>query len=602
MVKPVPNKWGFKLGFNKLGFQPWVVQHPGLKWGVVGALGGLAMAIATPPVGLWPLAWIALVPLWMCLLGTDPPPDRLNRLRAPARIGATLAWAWVYNGVTLRWIFGLHPLTWLGVPEGPSRAIALLCWIAVTVWGSLLPLLWMGAMGWLQSRIHQPWALIAAGTGLWCAIDWGMSCSPLYWNPIALSQSPGNPMILHLGRWGGPLWITAVLVAVNGLLACFLGGPRRLPLGRRSQRERLGPESRDSTRSGWLALALLLGVHGLGAVLMGGAAPVLGQPGALTAETAQESLRLGIIQGNVPTRIKLTPKGQAASIDRYLNGYGALALAGVDAVLMPEGALPFVLEEAIAVTEDLNDVFAQVRQTRPRPPVAWVGAFGFQEGHYTQSLFGFDPAPQREVDTQTQGQTGTPIDRPIDLAITPRYDKVKLVPLGEYIPLASTLGAVLERLSPLPQGMRPGDFGQRFQTPWGLAAVEICYEPAFSAVVRRQVAQGARFILSSSNLDPYSEVLMAQSEAHDVMRAIETDRWIARATNTGYSGFITPHGQVIGRSPAHEQVRLVQSIGLRQSTTPYVRWGGWTSLPLFMLPCLVWLGSTPGSKRWGPHR
>lgn len=542
------------------------------------------MAIATPPYALWPLAWIALIPLWGVVLDSDalPHAGRGEGMRSVPKMATTLAWAWMYNGVTLHWIWGLHPLTWMGVPEGASLAIALLCWLAVTLWGSLLPLLWMGAMGWIQHRIRTPWALIAAGTGLWCAIDGLMSCSPLYWNPLALSQSPGNRLILHLGRLGGPLWITAALVAVNGLLAGLVWGRMRLRRHTRAQREGPGVGHRDWVKAAWAALALLLVVHGMGAVLMDRAASAPTQPGALPSALEGDSLKIGVIQGNVPTRIKLTPTGQVQSVDRYVNGYAALAQAGVDAVLTPEGALPFALEAAIEVTEDFEVAFAQAQQTRPRPPVAWVGAFGFDAGRYTQSLFGLEPPPRLDGE---QALTS------FDLAAMPRYDKVKLVPLGEYIPLEPIVGAVLERLSPLPQGMRSGSLGQRFQTPWGLAAVEICYEPAFSEVVRRQVAQGAEFILSSSNLDPYSEVLMAQSEAHDVMRAVETDRWIARATNTGYSGFIDPQGQVVWRSPAHETVRHAQSIDLRQSTTPYVRWGGWTSLPLIMLPLLM-IGGT----------
>jgi apolipoprotein N-acyltransferase len=79
---------------------------------------------------------------------------------------------------------------------------------------------------------------------------------------------------------------------------------------------------------------------------------------------------------------------------------------------------------------------------------------------------------------------------------------------------------------------------------------------------------------------------MAQHQAQDLMRAIETDRWAVRATNTGYSGIINPHGKIIWRSQAKTYEVHADTIYRRQNQTPYVRWGDW------LTPLLVGIAGT----------
>ncbi|MFM8003972.1 MAG: nitrilase-related carbon-nitrogen hydrolase, partial [Dolichospermum sp.] len=115
--------------------------------------------------------------------------------------------------------------------------------------------------------------------------------------------------------------------------------------------------------------------------------------------------------------------------------------------------------------------------------------------------------------------------------ITSRYDKSKLVPLGEYIPFENILGAIIQRLSPLEAHQVPGQVNQIFDTPFGKVIIGICYESAFAENFRYQAAMGGKFILSSSNDAHYTPAMANQHHAQDIMRAIETDRWAVRATN-----------------------------------------------------------------------
>jgi apolipoprotein N-acyltransferase len=165
---------------------------------------------------------------------------------------------------------------------------------------------------------------------------------------------------------------------------------------------------------------------------------------------------------------------------------------------------------------------------------------------------------------------------------------VKLVPLGESMPFESVLGKVIGRLSPLRSYLLPGAVGQPFETGFGRAAIGICYESAFPNLFQAQIQQGANLIITTGNLDPYSEVLMAQHQAHDLMRAIEFDRWTIRATNTGYSGIINPHGQIRWQSPAHQFITHSGQIYRRSTQTLYSRAGNWLTPLLVVALGVVW--------------
>ncbi|QZZ22241.1 apolipoprotein N-acyltransferase [Leptothermofonsia sichuanensis E412] len=561
------------------------------------ALGsGILMALATAPLNVFSLAWVALVPLWVLAFGADSitatphqPPESINERsdarQVPSRVGVprshrspthalALAWGIGYHGLALSWITGLHPLTWLGMSWIGSVAVTLFCWAFITLWGAVLVVIWVWAVRKLTAPPFHfppsvfPYARILLATALWCSLEWVWSLGSLYWTSLSYTQSPGNLAILHLGRLSGPSVVTAAIVAVNGLLAeAWIGyrtarkrllgnvdatGKIRTRSGMETQRY---PNPQAQMSSPYLLLTLAIS-FGMALHLVGFG--LYNQP---LIDSDQTGLKVGIIQGNVPTRVKLSPAGVRRAIQAYVNGYQILAGQGVDAVLTPEGALPVLWDETN-------------KQSHPFYPavidqgvVAWLGTFTSYGGRVAQSL----------LTLTGSGETYS------------QYHKIKLVPLGEYVPLQEILGGLINRLSPIEADMMAGTSAQRFDTPFGRAIASICYESAFPALFRAQAVEGGQFILTASNLDPYSEVLMAQHQAQDLMRAIETDRWAIRATNTGYSGIIDPHGRVIWRSQPNTYELHVERIGRRQTQTLYVRWGDWLTPLLAGIVAVIWL-------------
>jgi apolipoprotein N-acyltransferase len=507
---------------------------------------GVLMGLTVAPVGAWFLAWVALAPLWVMVVEKSRNLEgRRNKLfLLPFSFYLVpLLWGIGYHGVALFWITGIHPMDWLGVPWWPSLAITVFCWLFISLWGGIFAAIWAGAMTCFNLQKSLPRILI--GTAIWCGLESLWSTSPLWWSSLAYTQSPYNLVILHLGQLSGPNTVTAAIVAINGLIAeAWINYQQASNKRDESYNKDLFPYTPKPLRYLALATGLLITLHLIGFLLY--TRPIAQPPAA--------ALKVGIIQGNIPNKIKLLPEGVQRAIRGYTEGYLTLVNQGVDAVLTPEGAMPF-FDKDLAVTP-------LVAAIEDKGIIAWVGAFGRKGRSYTNSLF----------TVNGQGE------------LTSRYDKSKLVPLGEYIPFEEILGAIIQRLSPLDEHQVHGSPNQIFDTPFGRAIVGICYESAFPEVFRRQAGDGGEFILSASNDAHYSAAMPFQHHAQDIMRAIETDRWSVRATNTGYSAFVDPHGKTLWMSGYNTYETQAATIYRRQTKTLYVRWGDW------LTPLLLGLG------------
>jgi apolipoprotein N-acyltransferase len=547
----------------------------------IALLSGVLMGLTVAPFGEWFLAWIALAPLWVLVVNSARQ-DNSSPLFLPS-----VAWGIGYHGIALSWITGIHPMTWMGVPWLASLAIALFCWTFITLWGAALVATWatcfslildfrLPILDWLkvifkqesktptnrsqipnsQSPIANPqlpipngFIRVLIGTAIWCGLEGLWSAGPLWWTSVSYTQSPQNLIILHLGQLSGPSAVTAAIVAVNGLLAeAWINFRSTEPTEERKQF--LLSTTSVPLRFGYLisaaALFILLHLVGLGLY----SRPLVQKPEA--------GLKVGIVQGNVPNEIKLFREGFRRAIEGYTKGYITLVDRGVDAVLTPEGALPFFQNDIMT-----SSLVAAVRE---KNKVAWIGGFYRDGRSYTNSLYTV---------------TGSGV-------IFSRYGKVKMVPIGEYVPFEEILGGLIDRLSPLKEHQVAGKPDQIFDTPFGRAIVGICYESAFSQHFRRQAARGGEFILGPSNDAHYSAAMPAQHHAQDIMRAIETDRWVVRATNTGYSAFVDPHGRTLWISGHNTYEVHAETIYRLHSKTLYVLWGDWLTPLLLALGGLGW--------------
>ena len=504
-----------------------------LKMGV--ALGsGILMGMTFAPVEAWYLAWVALAPLWY-LVCHKP---NFNS------IVYALLWGIGCYGLGLSWIFGIHPMTWMGVPYLASLGIATFCLTFITLWGASLVVLWSIMLRFISSKPQlNPFIRVILGTACWCLLEELYSLTDLWWTSLAMSQSPHNLPILHLGQLSGPTTVSGALVLVNGLIAEACLAFNRVGVAYQNENRRhpkLIQRIWQSSPYIGSAIASITILHLIGSNLAN--RPLV--------ESIDSSLKIGIVQGNIGNEVRHYRSGYDLAIENYTKGYIDLAAQGVAAVITPETAFPY-RESQIKQTSFYQAILA-------KKVTVFLGGFGEVGSKITNSILMIDG----------EGKT------------IGRYDKWKLVPLGEYIPFEQYLGKFIDAISPLDSHLLAGKFAPLVNTPLGNLIFGICYDSAYPEHFRRQ-AQTGSLIITASNDAHYGVAMPSQHQALDLMRSIETDRWTARASNTGYSAIIDPHGRTQWISKLNEFVAHAHTVYRRNTQTLYVRFGNWLT-PLLL--------------------
>lgn len=172
-----------------------------------------------------------------------------------------------------------------------------------------------------------------------------------------------------------------------------------------------------------------------------------------------------------------------------------------------------------------------------------------------------------------------------DGVMTGFYDKRKLVPFGEYVPLRSVLGRYVGVINQLGE-FEPGDLRQPLiKADRTLIGAGICYEAIFPYLWRERAASGAQVFVSITNDGWYLATAGPyQHFAANVMRAAENGVPLVRAANTGISGGVDPWGRVTVRSDIDTYTVLFVPV-MRAHRTVYSKYGDW-----FAALCLLVLG------------
>jgi apolipoprotein N-acyltransferase len=170
---------------------------------------------------------------------------------------------------------------------------------------------------------------------------------------------------------------------------------------------------------------------------------------------------------------------------------------------------------------------------------------------------------------------------------TGRYDKVHLVPFGEYLPFPS-LFSFAGGLSKEVGEFEPGGSRVPLDATDEKLGVFICYESVFPDDVRQFAGQGAQVFVNISNDGWYGDSgAWSQHVNQTRMRAIENERWVLSAANTGLTGSIDPYGRMVVRAPRKDRTTLVAPYALTYVTTFYSRHGDWFA----MLCAIISLGA-----------
>jgi apolipoprotein N-acyltransferase len=187
-----------------------------------------------------------------------------------------------------------------------------------------------------------------------------------------------------------------------------------------------------------------------------------------------------------------------------------------------------------------------------------------------------------------------------DGSITGRYDKVRRVPFGEYVPLRGLLEALGAPTNLVPRNAIPGHDPAYLDLPDGTRiGVVISWEVFFGGRGRDGVDHGGQLVINPTNGSSYTwTVLQTQQVASSKLRAVETGRWVAQAAPTGFSAFVSPDADVHERTSIGEPDVLIREVPLRSGTTWYMSIGDkpWVALALVALLAALWCSG------WRPRR
>ncbi len=453
------------------------------------------------------------------------------------------------------------PLLWLVRGSRPGRGALCGFVFGIAYFGALLYwILLFGELGWaalvLTSGAFMAMFGVLApavwrrrhavlGTfglaALWTVVEWIRSMVPVggfTWGQLGVTQvdAPGLPLASIGGVWALSF---AVLLASGFLLLAL----ERWRSGRRA-------------RAAWLVAA------SLGVALVPAAIPIP-EPEGRTVDVAA-------IQVDVASVQQLVGAQEDAAVAR-LNIHRHLQLAAdpPDLIVWGEGALdPGVTGDPALMT--------QVQQA-----IASVGA---------PTIAGAvidDPDGTEHTSTLAFDGAGRVVDR---------YDKVKLVPFGEYVPFRRELGWI-SATEQVPVDRTPGADVRPVSIP-GLPVIgtPICYENSFPAIDREMVADGAGVLVVVINNASYDHT--AASEQHLQMsrlRAVENGRWVVHAAVSGISAFIDPDGRVVDSRGLFDPSTMRAEVRASDRETPYTRFGDW--VPWGSLALVLGLFALPRGRR-----
>jgi apolipoprotein N-acyltransferase len=387
--------------------------------------------------------------------------------------------------------------------------------------------------------------------------------------PRALLLAPAIWVTTELGRqyiWDGFPWallgysqVTTLSIAqvasivgvygVSGLVALTATATAFLML--------------DRTRTAWVVAA------SVAALVTGSAAWGSARLRASSLLTAGVPVRVAVLQGNIAQEDKWNPALGDAITQRYVAMTREAIAQGATFILWPESSTPFYLGEDIIRGGAIRRLASDARVTLLigsdlREAIAGAAASASEKYRYYNAAFLVKP----------DGTSG---------AI---YRKMHLVPFGEYVPLQSLLFFV----GPIIAGV--GDFApftagaEPVFLPLGdhHVSAAICYEVIYADLIRRSVLDGSELLTTITNDAWYGRSSAAYQHWEQAsMRAIEEGRYLARAANTGVSGFVDPYGRVIARTDLFVQATAVQNVRFIRERTVYNRIGdlvAWLSLAI----------------------
>ncbi|MGC8916972.1 MAG: apolipoprotein N-acyltransferase [Thermoanaerobaculum sp.] len=380
--------------------------------------------------------------------------------------------------------------------------------MALVAMSAILGFFW-GLAAWVAAGQRWGWLLLALGLSAGEVVQ-GLPPLDFPWNPVVAALVPWPKLLAPLPVLGATLAGFFVRAVLFGTAAALLHRDRRAAAGAAAA----------------LALVVAAGLQ------------------SPDFQPALAKVPVGVIQPNVPLEVRWEAEN-LQKIELWVWDLSRQAVAaGARWVVWPESAVPRFVERDASYRQELVG-FAREHQV-------WLtlNSIGFGDGGtYYNSMYSVSP----------RGELA-------------RYDKVHLVPFGEYVPFFGRL-AFFRPLVREVGGFTPGARPHPLPGPGLQAGGAVCYEVAFPLHAAAQVRAGAGVLVTVTNDGWYGDTAAPyQHLALAILRAVETRRYLVRAANTGISAVVDPYGRVHGQLPLGERGFSVREVEVGEGLTPASRW------------------------------
>ena len=537
-----------------------VAVNPFVWQSALALLAALMLILSYPPFEFSHLIWVALLPLLFQLGG------RVGRRRA-FLLGWLMGLVWTYFSDS--WI--AHSMVVFG--DFATVLAYAICLLFAAVLG-IFPGLF--ALGVSQLTRTFGWPGFGAAPFLWVACEWvRQAVTGVTWNSLGITQVAVY-RVARIAQFGGVYLVTAEILAVTSIIVL-------------ATRLRNRATGRTAVALGMMAFLLFF--------LPGSASPIRGAAGALVSVVG--------VQPNLAPETADDPSRQEAALEESIRlTREAIARSPekrADLAIWAESPLALFPEHDPALQAKLGALAGETG--------SWLllNTVGREGSRYFNSI---NIIPPQSADATAAAE----------LPDLKRYDKVRLVPFGEYVPYRWLLGRFVPPIT--------GDFTPGQEAVVNLLRLEtrraalitaesatidptierttdfirlggfICYEAAYPDLVRRFVKNGATLLVNVSNDAWFGNTAgPRQHLAHARMRAIETDRDLIRVTNSGISALITANGEVIDALPQFIPGSQFWQAQARRNITTYVRYGDWFALSSVGLSMLLIGGSLAAERR-----
>ena len=512
-------------------------ERPALQTYALAAAAGLLLAAAFPPLKLWPLAFVALVPL--PLLSRRPG-------RSPFLVGYCFGFTFWLAGLAF-----LREVSWLApIALAPIMALCQGAWVSAVclILSSLERKRGEDLASLHQAHATYPDALTAGRQGLfalcgaacWLLLEWVRSwiATGFPWNQLG-GVLWEQPRLIQSCSYLGVHGLSFAICVVN--LALFL-------LLRRT------PAAFSCTPPSYAVIG--------GAIAI--SATILLLPGSAPPPSHTDLKEIALVQGNLPQIRDYENDELANAIQIYENLTRELLQAQdpPSLIVWPETAIPAPLVFDNDCRAALGRLFALNTES-------WLLAGTI---HYRFPPPGLKAPPD---------MTHSAIIFTPDGLLEQVYDKIKIVPFGEFTPFEDQLPWLVELIG-MGRSLLPGREYTLFEHEEARFGVNICYEDIFPQVSANFAKQGAEFLMVITNDAWYGTTSGPEQHlSHAVFRAVETGLPLLRSGNNSDSCLILPDGTVTERlirdgqrfvrGTQRYQVPLVR----REQLTHYVRYGPW---------------------------